>query len=224
MDPSIRSTRSTTPDLSAGHRVVTHGYLGKPRIGKNGAYVSLELRSLVDLLRQTPWEKWQIRCRVKVFGSQAGEERFPCKYDTSGEWVNGVSVTGVGIETDRTFTASSLAQAAEYFAPGMIEWVTGNNAGLSYEVEAFALGGIITVTFPTAYPVESGDTFNIRRDCTRQWSGHNSCQTYNNRANYRGEPKIRPAEELSATVPGASVGPGDGGATYQPDSTVTPTP
>lgn len=204
---------------SLGHRVVSHGYLGKPKIGKGGLSISVELRSLVDLLRQTPWEKWQIRCRVKRFGSQVGEERFPCKYDLSGEWVNGVSVTSVGVESDRTFTASGLMQAADYFAPGMIEWVTGDNAGLSFEVEAFASGGTITTAFGMPYPVQTGDTFNIRRDCTRNWSGHNSCETFNNRPNYRGEPHIKPADALAAQTPGAQVSPGSGGQTYQPDET-----
>lgn len=206
-------------DLSQGHRTVAHGYLGKPRIGKGGAYVALELRTLVDKLRQVPWEKWSIRCRVKNFGSQDGEERFPCKYSLASEWVNAVSVTSVGAEPDRTFTASGLAQAADYFAPGMVEFVTGDNAGLSFEVESFALGGTVTFARPTPYPIQPGDTFNIRRDCTRFWSGHNSCETYNNRVNFRGEPKIAPADANSALVPGTSVSPGSGGSTFQPDFT-----
>lgn len=206
-------------DLSLGHRVVSHGYLGKPKIGKGGMYLKAELRSLVDLLRQVPWERWQIMCRVKRFGSQAGEERFPCYYDLSGEWVNDVAVTSVGVETDRTFTASSLAQAADYFAPGYIIWTVGDNAGQEVEVESFGSGGIISTRFALPYPVQAGDEFDIRRDCTRNWSGHNSCETYANRPNYRGEPKIKPADEFQVSVPGASVSPGSGGETYQPDET-----
>lgn len=206
-------------DLTQGHRVVSAGYLGKPRVERSGSAIAFELRSLVDLLRQVPWEKWQIRCRVKRFGSQDGEERYPCKYSLAGEWVNNKAVTSVGVESDRTFTASSLGQAADYFAPGMIEWVTGANAGLSFEVEAFASGGTITTAFAMPYPVQNGDTFNIRRDCTRNWSGHNSCDTYANRANFRGEPKIKPGDAFSAQAPGASVSPGSGGQTYQPDET-----
>lgn len=206
-------------DLTDGHRVVGHGYLGKAKILKGGSGVTFELRSLVDKLRQVPWEKWSIRCRVKNFGSQDGEERFPCKYSLASEWVNAVSVTSVGAEPDRTFTASGLAQAADYFAPGMVEFVTGDNAGLSFEVEAFAAGGTVTFARPTPYPIQPGDTFNIRRDCTRFWSGHNSCETYNNRVNFRGEPKIAPADANSALVPGTSVSPGSGGSTFQPDFT-----
>lgn len=204
-------------DTSLGHRVVMHGKLGKPRIGPRGAYVALELRSLLDALRQVPWEKWQRRCRVRKFGSQPGDERFPCMYDITGEWVTGVSVTAVGVESDRTFTASSLGQADDYFAPGMVEWLTGDNAGLSVEVEAFA-GGVISTAFPMPYPVSVADTFRIRRECAREWEGHNSCETFSNRPWFRGEPKIHVGDGASALIPGAGTSPGSGGATTVPDS------
>lgn len=204
-------------DLTAGRcRVVMHGTIGKAKVLR-GSLFSLELRSLIDSLRQEPWEKWQISCRVKRFGSQVGEERFPCKYDISGEWVQDEPVTSVGVESNRTFTASGLAQAANYFAPGMVLFKTGPNAGLSFEVEEFGLGGVISLLFPTPHPISAADEFDIRRDCTRAWSGHNSCDTYSNRPNYRGEPKIKPADVLANSIPGAGVGAGSGGETFQPD-------
>jgi uncharacterized phage protein (TIGR02218 family) len=198
-------------DLGAGARIVAHGRLGRPKIGKGGSVVTLELRALIDALRQTPWEKWSRLCRVRKFGSQPGEERFPCMYDLTGEWIEDVVVTSVGIENVRTFSASALAQPADYFAPGMIEWVGGDNEGISFEGSEFAAGGEVSTTFPMSYPVQVGDVFRIRRDCTREWSGHNSCETFANREWFRGEPKIRPAEAMNALVPGAGVGPGMGG-------------
>jgi uncharacterized phage protein (TIGR02218 family) len=209
-------------DLTAGRCYeVQHGYIGKAK-SLRGSTFTLELRSLIDLLRQEPWENWQIGCRVRKFGSQVGEERFPCKYSLAGEWVTAVPVTSVGVENNRTFTASSLAQAADYFAPGMVLWTSGPNAGLSFEVESFGSGGVISLAFVTPYPISAADEFDIRRDCSRQWSGHNSCETYGNRANYRGEPKIRPGDALSVSVPGASVGAGEGGQTYTPDPEADP--
>lgn len=205
-------------DLTSGkHRVVSHGYFGQVR-GRHGRTFVAELRGLIDLLRQEPWEKWQRRCRANQFGSQAGDERFPCMYDLTAEWVADVAVTSVGVESTRTFTASALTQDANYFAPGMVLWKTGANAGLSFEVETFGAGGEISLVFPTPYPIQPTDTFDIRRDCTREWEGHNSCETYGNRLWFRGEPKIKPADAIGAQVPGAQVGPGSGGATFQPPS------
>lgn len=209
-------------NLTAGQcYVVQSGYIGKVK-SLRGAMFTLELRSLIDLLRQEPWEKWQIGCRVKRFGSQDGEEMFPCKYSLAGEWVEDVPVTSVAVESNRTFTASSLAQAADYFAPGMVLWTTGFNAGLSFEVEEFGSGGVISLLFPTPYVISAADEFDIRRDCTRNWSGHNSCETYSNRPNYRGEPRIKPADALSTGIPGASVSPGAGGESYTPDPEADP--
>lgn len=202
-------------DLSQGHYVVQHGYVGKTRSLKGAAF-TLELRDLVDLLRQVPWEKYQRTCRVRRFGSQPGDERFPCMYDLAPEWVYDVPVTSLGTESTRTFTASSLAQAADYFAPGWLVWKTGQNAGLEFEVESFGLGGVITTVFPMPYVPDVADEFDIRRDCTREWEGHNSCDTYDNRLNFRGEPKMRPADAIATQIPGASSSPGRGGTTFQP--------
>lgn len=203
-------------DLTAGrHAVLMHGYFGKVRAARGRAFVA-ELRGLIDLLRQQPWQKWQRRCRVVRFGSQVGEERFPCKYDLTPEWIEDEPVTSVGAETTRTFTASGLAQAADYFAPGAGIWTSGANVGLPFDIEAFASGGVISLLFPMPFPVQTGDTFDIRRDCTREWEGHNSCETYANRENFRGEPKIKPADASGAQVPGAQVGPGSGGASFEP--------
>lgn len=210
-------------DLSMGHVTLGHGIVGKPKVGPRAAYVTLELRSWLDLLRQEPWEHWQRRCRVRAFGSQEGDERFPCKYSLASEWVNDVAVTAVGVENNRSFTAASLTQDDAYFAPGMIEWTTGPNIGRSFEVAEFA-DGVMTLTFPTDYPITAGDEFNIRRDCTREWEGHNSCQTYGNRIHFRGEPKIRPADALATQIPGAQASPGSGGATYVPDPTESSDP
>lgn len=202
-------------DLTMGHVVLQHGYVGKARSLKGAAF-TLELRDLVDLLRQVPWEKYQRTCRVRRFGSQSGDERFPCMYDLTGEWVTDVPVTSLGVESTRTFTASSLAQAPDYFAPGFIVWTTGQNAGLEFEIEAFGTGGVITTVFPMPYVPEVGDEFDIRRDCSREWEGHNSCETYANRMNFRGEPKMRPADAIATQIPGASSSPGRGGTTFQP--------
>ena len=202
--------------LGEGHYVLQHGYLGELRTVRGSSF-TIELRSLLDLLRQVPWGKWQRRCRAMRFGSQPGEERFPCRYDLAPEWVTGVAVTSVGVESTRNFTASGLAQADDYFAPGVYVWTTGANTGLEFEIESFVAGGEITSVFPMPFVPEVGDLFDIRRDCTREWEGHNSCETYDNRLNFRAEPKMRPADALATQIPGASASPGSGGTTQQPE-------
>lgn len=194
-------------DHSMGHLITGGGPLGKVGISPDGQLVNLEMRSWCDLLRQNGvCDTWSIRCRVKKFGSQPGDEPFPCNYDLSSEWVNGIAVTDVDAESVRDFTASGLLQGTDYFAPGLIEWVTGANAGRFIEVESFTSGGVISLMFMLRHAVQEDDIFNIRRDCTREWEGNNSCDTFNNRQWYRGEPFTPVADAIGLTVPGAAAG------------------
>lgn len=194
-------------DLSMGHEVMASGQIGEVRV-LDGGLITFENRSWSQLLKQNSvCEVDSLTCRVKRFGSQPGEERFPCNYDLTGEWVNGVTVTGIGSESVREFSADALTQPDDYFAPGLVLWLTGDNAGRSLEVEGYqsdSNGADITLLITTRYPIQVGDTFDIRRDCTRKWSGHNSCETYNNRLWFRGEPFIPIAETVGLLVPGAA--------------------
>ena len=194
-------------DLSMGHEVMANGQIGNVRM-LPGGLVTFENRSWSQLLQQNSvCEVDSLTCRVKRFGSQPGEERFPCNYDITPEWVYGVTVTGVGADTIREFSASSLMQPDDYFAPGLVVWRSGDNVGQSKEIEEFqndSSGSDITLLFTVRNPIQVGDTFDIRRDCTRKWSGHNSCQTYNNRQWFRGEPFIPVSDTVGLLVPGAS--------------------
>lgn len=194
-------------DTSMGHEVMASGVIGEVRIVEGGL-ITFENRSWSQLLQQNSvCEVDSLTCRVKHFGSQPGEERFPCMYDVTPEWVHGVVVTDVGIESVREFSADALDYPDAYFAPGLVLWITGDNAGMSREVERFdadSAGADIALLFTTRNPIQVGDTFDIRRDCTRQWSGHNSCETYSNRPWFRGEPFIPISDTVGLLVPGAS--------------------
>jgi uncharacterized phage protein (TIGR02218 family) len=193
-------------DLSMGHMIESSGPVGEIRRSIDGL-ITIELRSWCDLLRQNSvTERDSLTCRVKRFGSQPGDERFPCMYDLTGEWITSVTVTDVGAETVRDFEASSLGQAANYFSPGLIEWTSGDNQGKFSEVQTFTAGGGISLLFTTKFPIQNGDTFSIRRDCSRKWAGNNSCDTFGNREWFRGEPFIPVSDRIALTVPGAAAG------------------
>jgi uncharacterized phage protein (TIGR02218 family) len=194
-------------DLTMGHEVMANGQVGNVRIVPGGL-VTFENRSWSQLLQQNSvCELDSLTCRVKQFGSQPGEERFPCNYDITPEWVFGVSVTSVGADNVREFSAGSLMQPDNYFAPGLVVWTSGDNVGQSKEIEQFqtdSSGADISLLFTTRNPIQVGDTFDIRRDCSRKWEGHNSCETYNNRQWFRGEPFIPVSDTVGLLVPGAS--------------------
>lgn len=135
-------------DLSDGHEILGSGTLGEQTI-KVGGLVVLELRSISQQLRQSVVELDSLTCRVKRFGSQVGEERFPCEYGITGEWVTG-TVSAAGDEPTRQFESADFTEGEDYFAPGVVEMLTGDNAGAVIEVEAFeqiiGAGGVVEVS------------------------------------------------------------------------------
>lgn len=201
-------------DLSMGHVIMPsgHGQLGQMR-QENGLSFWSELTALVKLLKQSIVEKDSLSCRA-IFGSQpigtVGAEqtqRFPCGKDTAGMWVAG-TVSAVGLETNRAFTAGALGAAADVYVPGMLKWVTGANTGRSYEVESQTSSGVIGLTFETMFPIEVGDTFQIRPDCTKWKDGNNGCKFHFGSTwvlHYRGEPLIPVADADQINAPGASM-------------------
>ena len=208
-------------DLTAGRcEILAGGTIGEVR-QKLGGLTILELRSLAQQMKQSIGELDSLLCRAR-FGSQpigtgggVVEERFPCGYDLTGEWVAG-TVTSVGAETDREFTDSALAQAADYFAPGVVEILDGDNAGQQVEVEAFASGGVVTLKFPLVSPLAMGVAYRIRRHCTKRWTGHNSCETFwgaEKALHFRGEPHIPVGDSGQLNVPGASLARGGASGT-----------
>lgn len=193
-------------DVTMGHYIETGGPVGEIRRTLDGL-ITLELRSWTDLLRQNSvTERDSLTCRVKRFGSQPGEERFPCMYDASSELGAEVTVTAVGTENVRDFTASGLGAAADYYAPGNWLWTLGDNAGMTREIEAQDASGNVSLLFTTRFPIQVGDKGRPKRDCTRQWEGHNSCDTYSNRPWFRGEPFIPVSDTIALTTPFAAAG------------------
>lgn len=204
-------------DLTTGRsEVIAGGTIGEVRL-KLGGLTVLELRSLSQQLKQSIVELDSLTCRA-TFGSMpigtgggVVEERFPCGYDLTTEWVAG-TITSVGGESDRQFGDSALTggiYTANYFAPGLVEMLTGDNAGQQVEVDTYDYtSGVVELRFPTVSPMTVGDTYRIRRQCTKQWTGHNSCETFwgaDKTLHFRGEPAIPVGQSDSISTPGAGL-------------------
>lgn len=201
-------------DLSMGSVILDHGQLGQVRV-ENGITFWTELTSLSKLLKTPIVEKDSITCRA-IFGSQpigtgggVVEQRFPCGKDAEALFTDSKTVTSVGDETNRTFGASGLGLADNACVPGMVVWLAGDNAGRSYEVEAQDAAGVVSLMFETMFPIQVGDTFKIRPDCTKWKDGPNGCKFHfpgvEWKLHYRGEPHIPIADGDAINTPGATV-------------------
>lgn len=197
-----------------GKAILASGTIGEIRSDK-GLRAFIERRSLTQTLKQKSIiEAGSVDCRAKF-----GDER--CKFPVDTLWDSGV-VDTVGAEADLTFSfAPSSGAIAEdgYYSPGVVYWTTGANAGRTHEIDTFTIdsSGAATVTLVHAAQdlIAANDHFDIRPDCDYTWGPdgidlqgtRNNCLYYNNRANFRGEPKRPVADSAVLGVPG---GPGGG--------------
>jgi uncharacterized phage protein (TIGR02218 family) len=192
-------------DHSQGHYLIQSGRTGiaKTHDTRSGL---IELRGLAQQLKQNFVDLYSLTCRAR-FGSQVGEELFPCMFDTTSLWSNG-TITGVGTEADREFTASIAPAAtgpngALPFNVAIITFLTGNNAGLTVETETVS-GTSITLRFQSSYNMEIGDTYKIRPDCAKRYA-EDCVALFDNGLFFRGEPWIPLTEEAQSQTPGANV-------------------
>ena len=204
-------------DLSMGHWVQMFGTLGETRT-VDGITMWGEMRSLTDQLRKSVCELDSLICRAK-FGSQPGEERFPCGYDTTPLWSTGI-VSTVGLELDRVFTDTTRVEPTGTFEPGLMQWLTGDNAGKYVEIESYN-GDLkeVSLNYPTSYNIKVGDTYRIRVDCNKQArDSDKGCKKFFGAQwilHFRGEPDIPVGDAGTLTTPGAGVGPGSGGSIFE---------
>lgn len=194
-----------------------HGVVGRVTVDDRGQSFVMEMTDPTKWLKQSVVDNWSRTCRA-IFGSQplgtgggVVEEEQPCGFDASTLWSGTQTVTSLGVESTRTFTASGLGAGEGFYVPGLLEWLTGDNAGRKEMVRSQSSGGVISLKFPMYYAVQAGDTFRIRPDCTRIKDGTNGCKDHWEvitavewKKHYRGEPFTPVADGDSLTTPGAS--------------------
>jgi len=177
------------------------GDIGEVRT-EDGLVIIPELLSYAMRLRQTIGTVWQRPCRA-IFGTPA-DSQTGCGVNADALWVAG-EVQSVGAENDRTFTGNITA----YF-PGRLEWLTGANAGTRrYAVESVD-GNTITLAETTPFPIQAGDTYRHRPDCTKLKTGTFGCDHWGNWPNFKGEWTIPVGDGVAGSVPGGNL-PGGGG-------------
>jgi uncharacterized phage protein (TIGR02218 family) len=162
-------------DLSQGKLFLRTGEVGIIKSGRS-AFIA-ELRGLMQKYSNVIGEITTVTCRATF-----GDAR--CKVDINNFTFAG-SVTSVS--NNRLFTDSSRTEATGFFEYGKIDFLSGNNINLSMEIKNFTSGGLIELVLPMPYQIQVGDTFNIVAGCSKTL---NSCISFNNVINFRGEPHI----------------------------------
>lgn len=185
-------------DLTMGHVIVGSGRVGEIR-SMEGLLGAIELRSWSQLAKQKSviWPT-SITCLATYGDASTG-----C--GATLEWSDEQTVDEIGEEADRQFTASALTGDTGFYDFGLLEWLTGDNAGKSIEVEMFTDGGIVGLAHPTPFAIQVGDTFKIRQDCgTIGLPGKTfaACKARGQTLNFRGLPHLPVADGDSLQTPG----------------------
>lgn len=191
----VRIYRVNYMDLSMGHECMAVGKLGETRASEN--YGLLEFLSLTSQLKQPEAELQTIPCR-HVFGGPNCPKAFT--------WVDGTVTAVDADEPHRIFADSALTPDDDIYVPGVVEWVTGSNAGLQMDVEQNT-AGTFALLLPMGYRVQIGDTFRVRQDCTKLYrDASKGCEFHwgaDRYLYYGGFRHIPVADGGAAMIPGA---------------------
>lgn len=181
-------------DLTAGrHEVIGRGKLGE--VTMRGEAFKAEFRSLSQILRQNTTQLTSLTCRTTYGSTQCGATL---------SW-DAVTVTAVSIaEPDRIFTDSARLEAADYYVPGVARWLTGDNAGAEVEVEQNT-AGVFTLARPLYFPIQIGDTAEVRIDCPKTVAGCKDSRRNQFPNNFRGEHLIPVDRADELLTPGAGL-------------------
>lgn len=197
------SARITAAELEAGlwdfasvksflvnHQNIADGIVKLPGRGRLGEVrlrdhtYTAEFRGLADHLNQVLGEHYSPLCRADFADSRCGQS--PATWTVSG------TITSV---TDRRrFEDSSRTEASGWFQYGVVTFTSGDNAGFSMEVKAYALtGGAFELVQALPYPFAVGDGYDVIAGCDKLFA---TCRDkFANQLRFRGEPDV-PGEAI----------------------------
>lgn len=122
-----------------------------------------------------------------------------CSYVFS-DGVNSFDKTVTAVDADepyRIFSANLSGLTGSEFADGVIEWTSGQNAGLSSEVRsADASTGQIELHLSTKAPITTSDAFTIKFGCN---GTHERCKALGRINDFGGQPFIPGQRQLYST-------------------------
>lgn len=126
-----------------------------------------------------------------------------CRKDVT-SFTFSATVTSVGTNTRKVLTSTDVdGHAANFFAGGVVTFVTGDNAGVKMEVRESDIAGQLTFYIPLPKAIQVGDTFTVVSGCAHTLT---DCRDkYDNVDNHGGFPFI-PGNDKMLSYPNAKSG------------------
>lgn len=162
---------------SDGVETIMAGLLGEIRYLRSSIVV--ELRGLQQFLQQPLGNVSSKTCRARLGDTLCTKALGPFT----------ATATVTSVASNQVFTASSLAQAADYFGEGILTWTSGPNINLVQKVKTHDTGGVLTLSLPMFQTVAIGHAFSIVAGCRKRMA--EDCITkFANVLNFQGEPHL----------------------------------
>jgi uncharacterized phage protein (TIGR02218 family) len=182
----VRVLRVNYSDLTQGCEKVKRFTFGEISIGR-GTY-SAEFRGITQKLQQTLGDVVTPACNANLFDTRCGIA------ETEGTWkFSGKAVTTA--TSQRAFTISTLAQAADFFTAGKVTFTTGLNVGLSMEIKQHSSGGVFELQESMPYAISIGDQMTVWAGCRKRAS--EDCNTkFSNIIRFRGFPSLPGQDQM----------------------------
>jgi uncharacterized phage protein (TIGR02218 family) len=158
----------------------------------DGRRFKAELRGLMQYLANQIGRVYTAPCDATL-----GDAR--CGVDLDGSPALRKSFT-VGTATSRQqFTDAALTEANDWYQFGVVEWLTGENAGSSMEVRSSTSAGVIVLQIPMTRDIAVGDTGTITPGCDKQ--GDTCRDKFSNKVNFRGFEDIPGIDRMLVSDP-----------------------
>jgi uncharacterized phage protein (TIGR02218 family) len=109
--------------------------------------------------------------------------------------------TVTSVTSNQVFRDSARLEAADFFGWGIVEWLTGNNAGVDRKVQAYAANGTFTLAETMFEAVQIGDTGTAIAGC-RGRRDEDCVAKFANVLNFGGEPDRLGLDDLASSPPG----------------------
>lgn len=163
-------------DPAMGVLFARKGVIGEVTLTGQG-FVA-ELRGLTGALSQTIGQLYSPICRADI-----GDDR--CRVGLTAYTVDGSVAVVLG---RRAFGDPARTEPQDWFAQGLLTWLSGANAGMAMEVKGFGAGGAFELFLPMPRDVVVGDRYRVHAGCDRRFI---TCRgKFANAVNFQGEPHI----------------------------------
>lgn len=179
-----------------GKLPIVSGTFGEITI--NADHYKVELRDWMQHLQQPIGEVSTKECRNRL-----GDDR--CGVDLTPFTVTG---TITSVSSTQVFRDSARAEPDDWFGEGILTFLTGDCAGFSQKVKAYASDGTITLMLPMFSAVQVGDQYSMLAGCRKRHdrtlanpTGVSDCyDKFGNVLRFRGEPH-RPGVDKITSAP-----------------------